>query len=317
MRAVVIRELGTGPVVVDRPAPARAAGETLVRIAGACLAHLDRSVAGGSFPTTPPLPYVPCADGAGWVVSSDRHPAGALVWLRGGGLGVARDGCAAELVSAPDDAVHVAPPGTDPLLAACFFSPCTSAHTAVHVLGAVTAGQRVLVTGAAGSVGAVAVQLALAAGADVVASVGRPERTGDVPAGAHVVVGDPRLTGDAQADLLVDTIGGAQLADRLDSVRSGGRAVLVGYTAGPTVTIDLPRLMVRDVALLPLNMQRRAPAAFGVADDLLMRLGRDLTLPITTSPVDDVGAAWADLAGGRVAGRAVLTFASSADGGTG
>ncbi len=304
MRALRIAAVGGAPEPVEVPEPRPGPGETLLRVAGACLAHVDRSIAAGSLGGTPPLPYVPCTDGAGWVVESAAHPAGALVWVRGAGVGVARDGVAAELAVVPDDAVHPAPEGADPLLAACFFSPVTSAATALGDLGRLRPGERVLVTGAAGAVGSLTVQLALAAGAEVVACVRTQARAAGVPAGAEVVVGEP---GPVAADLLVDTVGGPGLPGRLAAVRPGGRAVLVGYTAGTAVQLDLPALMRADVALLPLNMIRRAPRAFALAGDLLARLtAGELTLAVTPYDLADAATAWADLAAGRVDGRAVL-----------
>ncbi len=304
MRALRIARVGGAPEPAEVPEPRPGPGETLLRVAGACLAHVDRSIAAGSLGGTPPLPYVPCTDGAGWVVESAVAPAGALVWVRGAGVGVARDGVAAELAVVPDEAVHPAPAGADPLLAACFFSPATSAATALGDLGQLRAGERVLVTGAAGAVGSLTVQLALAAGAEVVACVRTPERAAGVPAGAEVVVGEP---GPGAADLLVDTVGGPGLPGRLAAVRPGGRAVLVGYTAGTSVQLDLPALMRADVALLPLNMIRRAPRAFALAGDLLARLtAGELRLAVTPYDLADAATAWADLAAGRVDGRAVL-----------
>ncbi|MGY1608376.1 quinone oxidoreductase family protein [Geodermatophilus sp. SYSU D00700] len=304
MRALRVSAVGGTPQLEEVPEPVPGPGETLLRIAGACLAHVDRSIAAGSLGGTPPLPYVPCTDGAGWVVSSSAHPPGALVWVRGAGVGVTRDGVAAELAVVPDAAVHAMPDGADPLLAACFFSPATSAATALADLGRLQAGERVLVTGAAGAVGSLTVQLALAAGAEVVACVRTRARAAGVPDGAEVVVGEP---GPVGADLLVDTVGGPGLAGRLSAVRPGGRAVLVGYTAGTTVQLDLPALLRADVALLPLNMIRRAPEAFARAGDLLARLAAgELHLAVTRYDLADAAAAWADLGAGRVDGRAVL-----------
>ncbi len=308
MRAVRVHTFGAAPSVDLVDAPEGGPGLTIVRMTAASIAHLDRSVASGTFLSSPPLPYLPGAEGSGHVLASSVHPVGALVWLRGGGLGVARDGTCAEVVAVPDDSVHVAPPGADPLLAACFFSPATTASVAVHELGGLRPGERLAVTGAAGAVGSLVVQLGTEAGAaEVVGTVSRPERSATVPAGARVVVGD--LTPDGSVDLLVDTIGGAGLAARLAAVRPGGRCVLVGYTAGSTVEIDLPTLMQRDVQLLPVNMIRRAPQAFGMADGLLMRLSNgELVLPMTRYPLDDVESAWHSLADGSARGRVVLTL---------
>ncbi len=304
MRALRVHRTGDLPVVDDVPAPVRRPGETLVAVAASCLAHVDRSIAAGSLPSSPPLPYVPGTDGSGWVLESDTHPTGSLVWVRGAGVGVVRDGMAAERAVVPDAAVHRAAEGTDPLLAACFFSPATSAAIALTTLGGLLPGERVLVAGGAGAVGSLAVQLALAAGAEVTATVRSDARAVGVPAGASVVVGEP---GPLDADLLVDTIGGPSLAARLRAVRPGGRAVLVGYTAGTTVQLDLPALMHGDVRLLPLNMMRRAPEAFALAGDLLARLTTgELRLAVSSRPLAEAATVWADLAAGRVDGRAVV-----------
>lgn len=303
--AVQVTNWGSPPTVVHTPTPTRDPGTTLVRMYAAALGHLDRTIASGSFPQSPRLPYSPGVEGSGTVLQSAVHPVGAAVWIRGGGVGVAVSGTCGELVVVPDGAVHPSPPGADPLLAACFFSPATSAMAAVSDLGLLQAGERVAVTGAAGAVGSLAVQLALLAGAgEVIGCVSRPERVPLVPAGARAVVGEP----DGESvDLLVDTIGGPGLADRLGRVRPGGRAVLLGYTAGTRVEIDLPLLMARDVALLPLNAVRRAPQAFQRAGALLTRLSTgELSLRVESFPLDQAAEAWAHLASGRAAGRVVL-----------
>src|SRR5690606_15855095 len=112
------------------------------------------------------------------------------------------------------------------------FSPCTSAWVALHAVGAVRAGERVLITGATGAVGSVACQLARQAGAEVLGVVGSAGRVGYLDDGVQPVVvdrRDPQVPDALQADLLIDTVGGDTLAAVLPSVRAGGRAVLVGY----------------------------------------------------------------------------------------
>ncbi|WP_336213184.1 quinone oxidoreductase family protein [Nonomuraea sp. LPB2021202275-12-8] len=333
MRGLRVERFGQPPVVVDGlPRPSAAPGGTVVRMVAVALGHLDRSVASGTFPTVLTPPYIPCGEGSGYVVESGTFPAGALVWIRGAGAGVGRDGVAAEYAWVPDPAVHPAPEGADELLAACFFSPATAAHVAVGELGGVGAGDRVLVSGAAGSAGSLAVQLALAAGAEVTALVSRPGRAALVPPGARIVVaghrenGPPtapggtspahppgiapssRLDGEAAFDVLVDTVGGPDLNARLDAVRPGGRAVLLGYTQGRRVELDLPARLAHDVDLRFVNMQRRAPQAFAVAGELLLRLSKgELTLALDRYPLDRVADAWQALAGGTAAGRVVLT----------
>ncbi len=82
----------------------------------------------------------------------------------------------------------------------------------------------------------------------------RPTGPAALPAGVEAATPGDRVE---PVDLLVDTVGGPLLPERLRSVRPGGRAVLVGYTAGTELRLSLPRLLATDVALLPLNMMRR------------------------------------------------------------
>ena len=93
----------------------------------------------------------------------------------------------------------------------------------------------------------------------------------------------------------------------LPCIAPGGKAVLVGYTAGHAVSLNLPTLLQRDVALLPLNMMRREGAGRAAVSELLQRLadGR-LRLDVTTFALHEAGAAldWIAQRGHR--GRAVL-----------
>lgn len=295
---------------LERPLPA--AGQTLVKMAAVALGHLDLSVASGAFPSQPRLPYIPCGDGAGWIAESATFAPGTLAWIRGAGLGVSRNGIASQYAAVPDEAVHPAPSDADPSLAACFFSPATTAWLAVHELGGVTASQRVLVTGGAGAVGSLAVQIAMASGALVTAAVSRPERAALMPSGAACLVTGPGAEpfGAAEFDVLIDTIGGPGLTARLDAVRAGGVAVIIGYTAGTVVSLDLPARCAHDVELRFFNLIRRAPAAFAIADGLLASLSAgELTLRMDAYPLSGAAGAWQALAHGTAAGRVVLEVA--------
>lgn len=314
MRAVRVHEWNA-PVTVDDVAdPVRTAGHSLVRVHAATVGHVDRTIWSGGFLRHPPLPYTPGVEAAGVIVESDEVAPGTRVWVRGGGLGTATDGTWADLVSAPDAALGLLPDDVSFEVGAAFFSPCTSGWVAVHTIGDVAAGQRVVVTGAGGAVGSVAVQLALDAGAEVVATVSRPERLAALPAGVTGIVVDGRGEGDAArelpggpADLLVDTVGGGVLHTVLQWVAPGGRAVLVGYLAGTTLEIDLPAFMQRDVSVHPLNMIRREAQGREAAGELLARLadGR-LTVGVTAFALHDAGRALDWLAAPGHAGRAVL-----------
>jgi NADPH:quinone reductase len=306
MLAARVHAFGSDPRVDDVPEPKRLDGETLVEVEYAPIGHLDLTVLTGTFVHRPELPYVPGTDGAGRVLESATHTSGSAVRIRGAGLGLARDGTWRQVVSVPDDAVHHVPDGVDPALASLFFSPATTAHVAVHEVGELQRGERVAVTGAAGAVGSLAVQLALRGGASLVAAVvGRPEKADAVPAGAQVVqAGEPL---PEEIDLLVDTVGGAALPERIGQLRPGARAVLVGYTAGTSVAFDLPALFAADVRLLPVNMLRRAAQTGALAAELLTLLtSGELRLPYTVRPLHELPLALEDMRNGRVVGRVAL-----------
>ena len=303
MKALRVHAWGEPPRLETLPHPARLPGHSLVRMRAASVGHIDHTIWGGRFALRPPLPYVPGTEAAGEVLEGDRFPPGSRVWLRGGGLGTRRDGCWREVIAVPDDIMGLLPDAVPFDLGAAFFSPCTAAWCALHDLGRWQPGERILITGASGAVGSIAVQLARAAGAKVqaVLPTGRVNRVpGDVEA---VRLDELR----PEAQLLIDTVGGEVLPGALRGLATGGRAVLVGYTAGTELRLDLPQLMLSDVALLPLNMVRREAAARQLAPELLARLadGR-LGLGIEAFPFADGGELLSRLGTHRHAGRPVL-----------
>lgn len=290
MKAIRIHGFDAVPVLEEVHDPVQRPGRTIVRMQAATVGHIDRTVWRGSFLRHPPLPYTPGVEAAGIVVASERYGVGQRVWLRGSGLGTLFDGTWCELIDAPDEALGVLPDALPMTLGAAFFSPTTSAWVALHEVARLQAGEQVLVTGASGAVGSLAVQLAREAGCTVMAV----DPDGEPPPAAS-------------ADLLIDTVGGRVLPAALPAVRPGGRAVLVGYTAGPTLQLDIAHFLQRDVALLPLNMFRREAAGRAAAPGLLARLadGR-LHLDVRSFALADAAIAleWIAQRGHR--GRAVL-----------
>jgi len=288
VKAVRIPGFGAAPVLEELPDPQPRPGRTIVRMAAATVGHIDRTVWSGAFLKHPPLPYIPGVEAAGTVVASERHAPGQRVWLRGSGLGTTEPGTWCELVDAPDEALGLLPDGLDMALGAAFFSPCTSAWVALHKIAKLQAGERVLVTGATGAVGSMTVQLAREAGAVVLTRMEEAAQQQPV-------------------DLLVDTVGGPVLEAALPCVAPGGRAVLVGYTAGNTLPLNIAHFLQRDVALLPLNMFRREAAGRTAVPELLARLadGR-LTLEVKRFALGEAASAleWITQRGHR--GRAVL-----------
>lgn len=167
-------------------------------------------------------------DAAGEVVVAAADGSGPPVGARVAGFGL---GAWAERVALPVAEVAVVPDGVDLPTAAAVTAAGVTALRAVRSLGSVL-GRRVLVTGASGGVGRIAVRLAALSGAHVVALTGRP----DSVAGAAEVVGS--LDGLAPVDAVLDNAGGPVLGEAFALLRPGGTALSVGSAAGTTSTID-------------------------------------------------------------------------------
>ncbi|MBY6537936.1 zinc-binding dehydrogenase [Rhodococcus sp. BP-349] len=321
MRAARVHAWGQAPVVEDVDVPVPGPGEALVQVEAASVAHLDVTVASGEFGIKPTLPYTGGVEGSGVVVESAAFPPGTKVVLRGGGLGLFKNGTWAEYVVVKDKALVEVPHGLSPEVAATFWVPTTTAHTALVDVGRLgswlpdvgsASEEHVIVAGAAGAVGSMVTQLALRHGATVTALVADHEQASRVADGATAVVADDderfaELAEQRPATLLVDTLGGSDLVVRSRWVRPGGRAVSIGYVAGNDVSIGLSNWLLDDVALLPVNMIRREESARAAVPELAALLAAgELTLDHETFSLDETGIALDKLGAGKVRGRAVV-----------
>jgi NADPH2:quinone reductase len=143
----------------------------------------------------------------------------------------------AEQVAVPTHALAAIPEGVTDAAAAVLPIAGLTAWRALE-MGGMLLGGRVLVTGAAGGVGRLAIQLASAAGADVTAVVGRPERrSGLVQLGAsEVVVGMEAATGSF--DLILESVGGESLQRASELLSPEGTLVTYGRSSGEDGAID-------------------------------------------------------------------------------
>jgi NADPH:quinone reductase-like Zn-dependent oxidoreductase len=165
----------------------------------------------------------PASDGSG-------PPAGIRV------VGLVGEGGWAELVPVPTHALAAVPNAVSDAAAAVLPIAGLTAWRALE-LGGVLLGGRVLVTGAAGGVGRIAVQLANLAGARVTAVVGRPERGDGLRnlGAADVVVGIEAAAGPF--DLVLESVGGLSLTRGLDLLSPEGVLVSYGRSSGEDATL--------------------------------------------------------------------------------
>ena len=162
--------------LVELPDPEPGPGELLVRTTASVLNYNEVDGCHGRYLTiNPPLPYTLGMECVGEVVGTG---AGAEAWLgrRVTLSGNGATGAHAELIGRPDGHDLRGARALDDVEAAAFFYPFHLAHLGLHERGRLQAGETVLVHAAAGGVGSAAVQLAVAAGARVIATVGSEEK---------------------------------------------------------------------------------------------------------------------------------------------
>jgi NADPH:quinone reductase-like Zn-dependent oxidoreductase len=228
--------------LVDLPDPSPGPGEILVRTSASVLNYNEVDGCHGRYLTiNPPLPYTLGMECVGEVVGTGD---GAEEWKgrRVTASGRGATGAHAELTVGPTAMAFEAPEQLTDVEAAAFFFPFHLAYLGLHERGRLAAGETVLVHAAAGGVGSAAVQLAVAAGARVIATVGNADKVDFVTGlGAHVVVNyreqdfaDVVLdeTGGTGTDVCFDGVGGDVTMQSLRCLGRGGRHLVVGFASG-------------------------------------------------------------------------------------
>jgi NADPH:quinone reductase len=238
MRAVAIRAFGgpEGLAVIDRPAPSPAAGQVLIAAEAIGVGGVDaviRRGALGAYGFTEG--HIPGGEIAGTVSAVgdgvDASWAGQRVWAFAG-LG----GGYAEQAVVPAESLVPLPAGTSPADAVTLGSSGAVAHFGLHRAG-FAPGESVLVRGAAGGIGVMAVQLAAHGAASAVAvttsSADRGARLRELGA-THVLDRAGHADGNAPVgyDVIIDIAAGAEMPSFFARLNPGGRMVTVGVVAG-------------------------------------------------------------------------------------
>ncbi|HEY3772805.1 MAG TPA: NADP-dependent oxidoreductase [Solirubrobacteraceae bacterium] len=192
MKAVRFHEYGDPDVLVyeDMERPVPGPGEVRIRVAATTFNPIDAGIRAGArrepFPVA--LPHVPGIDVAGTVDLLGEGVDLALGDAVVGFLPMIPDGAAAEYAIAPAQTLARAPSSIPLADAAALPSVGLAAWQSLFEHGGLTAGQRVLITGAGGAVGGYAVQLAKQAGAEVIATASPSSRAQVEAAGAEEII---------------------------------------------------------------------------------------------------------------------------------
>lgn len=301
-------------VVAEHPDPVPGLGEVLVAVRAAGVNNADLLQLAGRYPAPPGSPPdIPGLELAGEVAA--RGPGAARFAVGHPVMAVVGGGAQAELCVVHERLAVPVPEGIPWEVAGGFPEAYTTAHDALFTQCRLGPGEHVLVTGAAGGVGTAAVQLAVAAGARVTASVRRTEARPALAAmGARVIgTGPDELAGAGPFDVVLELVGGPNLAADLAGLATCGRVAVIGLGGGTRAEIDLRVLLdrraeVRGSTLRARPLEAKADAARRIEAHVLPLLadGRVGVAVAASHPLEDVAAAYERFAAGGKVGKVVL-----------
>jgi acrylyl-CoA reductase (NADPH) len=299
-------------------------GDTVVSVSHSTVNYKDGLAITGRSPVVRKFPMIPGIDLAGTVESSSnaRFKPGDKVLINGFGLSESHYGGYAEVARVKSDWLVPLPKA---FTAAEAMAIGTAGYTAMLCVlaledaGVTPAKGPVVVTGAAGGVGSVAVALLAKLGFHVIASTGRPQEEAYLQdLGAKEIIprselsGDPRMLGKERWAGAVDSVGSKTLANVISSTQYGGAVAACGLAQGLDLPTTVAPFILRGVSLLGIEsvympMARRLKAWERLARDLDVK---KLAAMTQTIKLEDLPKAADDILAGAVRGRLVVEIGS-------
>ncbi|MUK01453.1 zinc-binding dehydrogenase [Vibrio cholerae] len=287
MRAVTIEGAG-GPEVLsvqEVPDPVPERGEVLIDVVAAGLNRADVQQRRGFYPPPRGASPVPGLEVSGFVADpgNSAFQAGDAVvaLLAGGGY--------AERVAVPAGQVVPAPAGVDLTEAAALPETAATVWSNLVMHARLSEGEHILIHGASGGIGVMAIQVSLALGAIPHVTAGSGAKLGTARAlGVRTLINyrdqdfveEIRATTDGRGvDVILDVVGATYLARNVASLAVGGRLVVIGLQGGATAELDLAALMGKRASVAGTTLRAR-PIAEKAA---IMAAVRDNVWPLVAS----------------------------------
>jgi NADPH2:quinone reductase len=240
-------------------------GEVVVKVSHSTINYKDALAATGAGRILRTFPLVGGIDLAGTVVSSadDQFAAGDAVLVNGCGLSETRDGGYAEYARLSADSVIPIPDGLDALQAMQLGTAGYTAALAIHRMeqnGQLPENGPVIVTGATGGVGSIAVDMLAARGYEAVAVTGKAEQVDYLQriGASRVLLRDEidlgkRPMEKAEWGGAIDNLGGDYLAWLTRTMKYGGNIASIGLAASHELNTTVLPFILRGVCLLGIN----------------------------------------------------------------
>lgn len=324
LRCYLVRKTGNDKVeagIEQRPLRELPAGDVLIRVRYSSLNYKDALAATGHPGVVRKFPHVPGIDSAGEVVESGSpaFKAGDAVIMTGHELGAERWGGWAEYVRVPAEWVVPVPNGLtieeSMILGTAGFTAAQCVYALQHHDVRPGSGE-VLVTGATGGVGSIAVMILAKLGYRVAAVTGKADRNDWLRGlgAARIVSRDAAVDATARPLLSatyaggVDTVGGPTLGTLLRSLQHRGCVAACGLVGGADLPVTVYPFILRGVTLAGIDSawcpaERRREMWRLLAGDWKPS---GLAHLATFIGLDQLGDAVQEILGGQVAGRVVV-----------
>ena len=325
MKAIVIGTPG-GPEALelqDVPAPVAGPGEVLIDVIAAGLNRADVMQRQGHYPVPAGAPEYPGLEVSGRIAALGEGVEGPAVGtevvalLSGGGY--------AEQVAVPAGQVLPLPDGFDAVTAASLPETAATVFSNLFMAAAVQEGEYVLIHGATGGIGTMAIQMVAAFGAVPVVTAGSAEKLELARSlGAKVLINYKEqdfveavrdATGGHGADVILDVVGAKYLQKNLDALAVAGRLVIIGLQGGTKAELNLNQLMTKRAAVIgttlrgrPVEEKSAIMQAVGEYVWPLLVSGQIRPLVDRTFPLAEAAAAHEYFDSGQHTGKILLTM---------
>lgn len=265
MKAVVLRDFGEADVLelADVEPPRPGSGEVVIDVVAAGINRADVQQRRGVYPPPPGASEYPGLEVSGRIVdggASDFQPGDpAVALLAGGGY--------AERVAVPAGQVLPVPDGVDLVSAAALPEVAATVYSNLVLTARLQRGETLLIHGASGGIGTMAIQLARALGATTIVTAGTPGKMEfGRSLGADVCVNyreqdfvaevDAATDGKG-ADVILDVVGAKYLGRNVEALATGGRLVVIGLQGGAKAELNLGMLMGKRASVTGTTLRSR------------------------------------------------------------
>lgn len=289
MPAVVVVETGKRGDwntldIRDVPMPSLEPGEVLVRVEACSVNRADLLQRRGFYPPPPGASSILGLDFAGEIAEAAEGVAG---WEPGDRVfGITAGGGYGRYVSVAANHLVPIPDRLDYVQAAAVAEVFFTAHLNLFIEASMQAGESLLVHGGGSGVGTAAIQLAKAAGIQVIVTAGTADKVRrclDLGAdyGINYRTEDfasqvMQITGGKGVDVVLDWIGASYLERHIDILKTRGRLVIIGLMGGTRTEINLPPLLTKRLRIIGSVLRSQS----GQEKALLVQSFRDQVLPL-------------------------------------